>query len=161
MIKDICLNRNTQKAGNIMRSQSGSIFKVQSYWSPPQRQSFCLKTRCISKKKKKMNKRAEGQELSLLECPQRQGKKEKNQQATEQSKTKCMKPNQTPERGYLESRTQQCYKARGSESLEGERVDSLSKDSHWSAVRASLVSHYRRRSQVLLGRVGSRAVCTV
>ena len=160
MIKDICLNRNTQKAGNIMRSQSGSIFKVQSYWSPPQRQSFCLKTRCISKKKK-MNKRAEGQELSLLECPQRQGKKEKNQQATEQSKTKCMKPNQTPERGYLESRTQQCYKARGSESLEGERVDSLSKDSHWSAVRASLVSHYRRRSQVLLGRVGSRAVCTV
>lgn len=146
MIKDICLNRNTQKAGNTMKSQSRSIFKVQSYWSPLQRQSFCHKTRCIKKKKNEQKGRRSRTESSRMSTNTgEKGKKKKTQQETEQSKTKCTKPNQTPERGYLESKTQQHYKARGSENLEGEGGQP---QQGRPSERSGTV--YRRCSQVLL-----------
>ena len=57
-------------------------------------------------KKKKNEQKGRRSRTESSRMPTKTGEKGKNQQATEQSKTKCMKPNQTPERGYLESRTQ-------------------------------------------------------
>ena len=80
MIKDICLNRNIQKASNTevwinIESLKLLVIPTEMTIQPLDQMHF---------QKRSMNKRAESQELSLLECPQIQGKKEE----AEESKSK-------------------------------------------------------------------------
>lgn len=143
MIKDICLNRNTQKAGNTMKSQSRSIFKVQSYWSPLQRQSFCHKTRCIKKKKNEQKGRRSRTESSRMSTNTgEKGKKKKHNR-----KQNSQKPNARNQTKLQKEVTQKAKPSStikpGDPKTQRERVDSLSKDGHLSGVGPSTGGAHR------------------